>query len=160
MFCKKDVLINFTKFTGKHLCQSLFFNKVAALRPATLLKAKLWHRCFPVNFTKFLRTHFFIEHVRWLLLDMAWGNKIPVFIFEVNGTEINFEFKLSKSTKISRGSILVFWWRLIFTKSKKKCSSRGLVFANFLSIYFRWPKNFRVSMMVSFHKETNLLIIS
>ena len=29
VFCKKDLLKNFTKFTGKHLCQSLFFNKVA-----------------------------------------------------------------------------------------------------------------------------------
>ena len=38
VFCKKDVLSNFAKFTGKHLCQSLFFNKVAGLRPATLLK--------------------------------------------------------------------------------------------------------------------------
>ena len=28
---KKVVLGNFTKFTGKHLCQSLFFNKVAGL---------------------------------------------------------------------------------------------------------------------------------
>ena len=28
MFCKKGVLKNFAKFTGKHLCQSLFFNKV------------------------------------------------------------------------------------------------------------------------------------
>ena len=28
---KKDVLRNFSKFTGKHLCQSLFFNKVAGL---------------------------------------------------------------------------------------------------------------------------------
>ena len=27
MFCKKGVLRNFAKFTGKHLCQSLFFNK-------------------------------------------------------------------------------------------------------------------------------------
>ena len=26
------------------------------LRPATLLKRKIWHRCFPVNFVKFLRT--------------------------------------------------------------------------------------------------------
>ena len=33
VFCKKDVLRNLTKFTGKHLCQSLFFNKVAGLRP-------------------------------------------------------------------------------------------------------------------------------
>ena len=29
VFCKKGVLKNFAKFTGKHLCQSLFFNKVA-----------------------------------------------------------------------------------------------------------------------------------
>ena len=29
---RKGVLINFVKFTGKHLCQSLFFNKVAGLR--------------------------------------------------------------------------------------------------------------------------------
>ena len=27
------VLRNFTKFTGKHMCQSLFFNKIAGLRP-------------------------------------------------------------------------------------------------------------------------------
>ena len=36
--------------------QSLFFDKVAGLRPATLLKKRLWHRCSPVNFVKFLRT--------------------------------------------------------------------------------------------------------
>ena len=29
LFCKRRVLRNFTKFTGKHPCQSLFFNKVA-----------------------------------------------------------------------------------------------------------------------------------
>ena len=28
VFCKKVVLKNFAKFTGKRLCQSLFFNKV------------------------------------------------------------------------------------------------------------------------------------
>ena len=55
---KKDVPRNFTKFTGKHLCQSLFFNKVAGLSPATLLEKRLWHRCFPVNFAKSLRTPF------------------------------------------------------------------------------------------------------
>ena len=35
-----------------------FFYKVAGLRPATLLKKRLWHWCFPVNFTKFLRRPF------------------------------------------------------------------------------------------------------
>ena len=29
---KRGVLRNFAKFTGKHLCQRLFFNKVADLR--------------------------------------------------------------------------------------------------------------------------------
>ena len=33
VFCKKGVFRQFAKFTGKHLCQSLFFNKVAGLRP-------------------------------------------------------------------------------------------------------------------------------
>ena len=44
------------------------FNKVAGIRPTTLLKKRLWHRCFLVNFTKLLRTPFFIEHLWWLLL--------------------------------------------------------------------------------------------
>ena len=64
VFRKKGVLRKFAKFTGKHLCQSLFFNKVAGLRPATLLKKRLWRRCFPVNFVKFLRTPFLTEHLR------------------------------------------------------------------------------------------------
>ena len=58
MFCNKGVLKILTKFTGKHLCQCLFLNEVTSLRPATLLK-KLWHRCFPVNFAKFLRPVFY-----------------------------------------------------------------------------------------------------
>ena len=73
MLCKKCGLGNFAKFTGKHLCQSLFFNKVAG-RPATLLKKRLWHRCFPVKFAKFLRTTFLSEHLRWLLL------RVPNFV--------------------------------------------------------------------------------
>ena len=34
---KKSVLKNFAIFTGKNLCQSLFFKKVAGLRPGTCL---------------------------------------------------------------------------------------------------------------------------
>ena len=36
MFCEKGVLSNFAKFTGKHLCQSLFLIKLQAA-PATFL---------------------------------------------------------------------------------------------------------------------------
>ena len=38
---KKGVLRNFTKFTGKHLRQSLVFNKIVYLRLATLLTKRL-----------------------------------------------------------------------------------------------------------------------
>ena len=40
MFCKQGVFRNFAKFTGKHLCQSLFFNKVAG-RPNQQLANEL-----------------------------------------------------------------------------------------------------------------------
>ena len=74
MSCKKVILRNFAKFTGKHLRQRLFFNKageiwystffhrtplVACHRPATLLKNSFWHRCFSVSFTKFDSTWYF-----------------------------------------------------------------------------------------------------
>ena len=55
---KKGVLRNVANFTGKHLCQSLFYHKSAGPKPAILLKKRLWHRCFPMNFAKFLRTPF------------------------------------------------------------------------------------------------------
>ena len=38
---QKGVLRNFTELTGKDLCQGHFFNKVADLRPGTLLKKRL-----------------------------------------------------------------------------------------------------------------------
>ena len=60
VLCKKGVLRNFPKFAGKHLCQSPFFKKV---RPATLWRKRLWCRCFPVNFAKFLRIAFVTEHL-------------------------------------------------------------------------------------------------
>ena len=65
---KKGVPRNFTKLTVKHLCQSLFFGKFAGLRSVTLLKKRLWHRCFPVNFAKFLRTPFLKDTFGQLVL--------------------------------------------------------------------------------------------
>ena len=54
--------------------ESLFFIKLQAsdLRPATVLKKRLWRRCFPVNFKKFLRTPFSQNTSGRLLLKMTW----------------------------------------------------------------------------------------
>ena len=68
VFCKKGVLRNFAKFTGQHLCQSLYFNKVAGLRAATLLKQRLWHTYFPVNIAIFVRTPILENSCERLLL--------------------------------------------------------------------------------------------
>ena len=74
----------FHKIRRKHLCQSLIFNKVAGLRPEkSLLKRRLWHRRFPANFVKFQRSPFFIEHLRWLLLNTKKNDEISE-IFERN----------------------------------------------------------------------------
>ena len=61
---KKGVLRNFAKFTGKHLCQSLFFNKVAGLRPATLLEKKeTLAQVFSWEFYEIYKNTFFTEHL-------------------------------------------------------------------------------------------------
>ena len=44
-----------------------FLRNFAKFRPATLLKKRLWHWCFPVNFVKFLRAPFLTEHFHWPL---------------------------------------------------------------------------------------------
>ena len=96
VFCKKGVLRNFEKFTGKHLCQSLLFNKVAGPSHVTLLKERLWRRCFPVNFLKFLRTPSVTEHVWWLLL------KTPVIqlIFKEEMVDLQLYYSQTLSQEV------------------------------------------------------------
>ena len=60
MFFKIDVLKDFANFTGKHQCWSFACN---------FIKKRLQHRRFPVKFANFLRTSFFTEHLRWLILS-------------------------------------------------------------------------------------------
>ena len=41
VFCNKGALRNFAKFTGKHLCQSLFSNKVEKLNNRSRFNSKV-----------------------------------------------------------------------------------------------------------------------
>ena len=68
---RKGIPENFTKFTGKHLCQSLFFNKVAGLRPVTLLNKKTLAQVLFCEFCEFLRTPILQNTSRRLLLDVT-----------------------------------------------------------------------------------------
>ena len=58
IFCVKRCSQKLYKIRRKTPMQESLFNKVGGLKPATLLKKRLLHRCFSVNFVKFLRTLF------------------------------------------------------------------------------------------------------
>ena len=76
LFFKKGVLRNFAKFTGKHLCLSLFFNKVAG--PA-----------------KFLRTTSPTEHLR-ATASKAWKEcRINLRFFQTDIFKCEIFFQLT-----------------------------------------------------------------
>ena len=89
MFRKRGVLRNFPEFTGKHLCQNLFFNKVAGLRPATFSKKRFWNRCFPMNFVKFLRTLSFVDDLL-LLGVLVWFLTLLLELFSITVSFCNY----------------------------------------------------------------------
>ena len=82
---KKGVLRNFSKFTGKHLCQSLFFNKVAGLRPVSLLK-------------KTLAQAFFCEFCK--IFKDTFRYRIPLMAASVNISDVCFWFKFKRFQRI------------------------------------------------------------
>ena len=64
LFHKQGVLKNFSKFTGKILCHSFVFNKVAYLMPGILLNNRPRQRHFVLKFGKILRIIFFTDHLK------------------------------------------------------------------------------------------------
>ena len=96
---KKGVPQNFAKFTGKHLCQSLFFNWVAGIK---LMAQRLWHRCFPMNFFKVFKNTFFTEHLR---------NTAPVtLVFLQNCFPLNFAKFLKPYFPQNTSGRLILWY--------------------------------------------------
>ena len=62
VFYKKKL---FLQNSQENTCARVYFFK-------TLLKQRLWHGCFPVNFVKFLRTRFFHNTYRRLPLCVVY----------------------------------------------------------------------------------------
>ena len=124
VFFKKGFLRNF----AEQLRWSLFFNKVAGLRPATLLKKRLWRRCFSLNFVKFLRTALFTKHLWWLLLYFKIPFKIPFFrrpmLFR-RPIPVGFKMKRLKAFPVLTFSCLMFTKRSLILK--QTCSRKPQV---------------------------------
>ena len=62
MFHKIDVLKDFAKFTGKHLCRSLFLNELGS--PCNFIKKEIPTQVFSCEFCKIFKNTFFTEHTQ------------------------------------------------------------------------------------------------
>ena len=94
----KKVFLKFSQNLQKNPVPESILNKVADLRPATLFKKRLWHRCFPVNFAKFLRTPFLLNtsggcfwNQSHLELDRAKQSQLK-FNIKASFSKINYFF--------------------------------------------------------------------
>ena len=106
MFCKKDILKHFAKFTRKHLCERLFFNKIAVLKPATFKERDFGTGVFLWILQLFKNNFFYITLLPngHIFADSPsnWRRKTT---WKVRGNYIDFEWRIHMEimTSIRRG---------------------------------------------------------
>ena len=71
MFFKDALQSKLSNIHRKTLALESLFNKVPVFQACNFIKSKLQQWCSPVNFAKFLRTAFLIEHLQWLLMPFT-----------------------------------------------------------------------------------------
>ena len=97
---RNGVLRNFAKFLGIHLYQILFFNKVVA---CNFIKKWPWHRCFPVNFVKFLRTPFYkTPPGDCFCTENQWGSIYIIYSFIIVAKKIKWILKSRRSCQMKK----------------------------------------------------------
>ena len=110
LFCKRVVLRNFAKLTGKHLCQSLFFNKVSGLRPVpeacNFIKNETMQQVFSCEFFEISKNSFsyrsdpvaasakWINYFRFTLKNFYFIRRVHSLIFLCH---YNFSLGLEKN---------------------------------------------------------------
>ena len=101
---KKGVLRNFTKFTGKHLCQGLCFNKVAGLRTAMwTINAGIW------NVESYSTKQYYLRDIFRGFIFLF----LHVFDSQAEASTILLIFFATLFTRSGR-SLLAFTWRFEF----------------------------------------------
>ena len=77
-------------YTGRKYKIHLVETESPVPKAYNFIKKRFWQRCFLVNFTKFLRTSFLTEHIRWLLLIV--GRIFNKHIKKLKGSEEKLKF--------------------------------------------------------------------
>ena len=79
VFCRKGVLKSFTNSQESTCARVSFLIKLRAwgkpkvkVNTFNFITKRIWHRCFHVNFARFLRTAFLQNTSEWLLLTIAF----------------------------------------------------------------------------------------
>ena len=117
-------------FLQKQSPEVFYKKRCCNLRPATLLKKRLCSRCFPVNFTKFLRTPFlqncfFIRLLLFLVYIQILWSKYLRFHCCMKLQLYLLSFFLTKNYQNSLGKILSLY-QSIFLISLKTLSLSDL----------------------------------
>ena len=108
VFCKKGVLENFTKFTGKHLCQSLFFN-------CNFIKEETVAQVFSCEFGEFLKNTFFFNRTPLVAASFETDDPNETYSALTNTFSLIVEKRAPLKKNIVRGNHTPF-----ITKDLKK----------------------------------------
>ena len=84
LFCEKSILENFAKLTGKQLCQSLFFNKVADLRQ---LYSK---RGFSTGAFLWILRNIYEHRVKYPVYEKSAGYVLNMFSFGLSSVRFYY----------------------------------------------------------------------
>ena len=88
------MFLKISQNSEKNIFMRISFLIKLKVTPTTLLKKRLWRRCFPVNFAKFLRTAFYKEHIRWLRLVFQCPNY--AYVSNVTDNQYSLQTNLGK----------------------------------------------------------------
>ena len=136
----KKVFLEIAQNSQENTCARDFF--LIKLKACNFIKKSLWHRCFPVNFAKFLRTPFLTEHLRWLfqpilsfmyaLIIKQMHNQvhnlrwlflpIPRFLYALIIKQVHNQmfFRVGQNFQIFRAQVVLLIM-LSFLNDKTKC---------------------------------------
>ena len=96
----KTVLLEISQNYQENTCARASF--LIKLQVCNFIKKRLWHRCFPVNFAKFLRSPLLTKHLRWLLLKRSVRvNRSKLFnLMKTN--QVLYKVEIKHTTKIQK----------------------------------------------------------
>ena len=134
------------------------------------LKKRLWHRWFPVNFAKFLRTPFLTEHLWWLLLKSK--SKLRTMCRKNHENFKNSKLRCNLTGSYKKEYIhRYFYIQLRFCIRRHFYIQRLFLYYriflhSFISLYSRWKKwikglyeSVRPIQKNVLHKSNNLIKI-